>query len=534
MAIVENKATEIGDVILIKADAPVIGLIALQSFADTTVGETGVRFFTKEFRYSFNGLTWSDWIELTIPNVQAVPIQSTDVFHVEYMYTRAGTDYVGELEFTQVQITGDTTPTSCGKAFDNSIFKEYFNCDDVEVLNWAINVLEKMYNEGTVPNYIVRGEDNKARQDDDFVAYWFSVTTFFAFLVRYGREFENFYANTRLITEYVKQKGIFTCETDTLLGLQEIMNTMLKEFRERGGIKMYETIAQSGDQANGELLRLLCYDADTEFMLGVAPSNYATWCLDNTSPDYQGIGDSMHLVKGYEWTEDVLDLTTYPTVVSSGTMTANVVDGTYKVLNIAGVGIGDITGIGNELENPTKSIIIDPNFNYEISFLVKAANTTDKITFGVLAYDSSNNPANMIGLDDGVSDIYFFQEQAMNIAGEWYFVRGILYNASEANRLENTSLGVGNNLRFNANAVKIQPFIVVDNTNGVGATADMLFYNIKVKPSSLNYSHSYLDQGRWIDVIAKNKNGELTNAQVEEQMRRKFIPYNTSFHNVYL
>jgi hypothetical protein len=516
MAIVENKATEIGDVILIKADAAVIGLIALQSFADTTVGETGSRFFTKEFRYSFNGLTWSDWIILTIPNVQAVPIVATDVFHVEYRYTRAGTDYAGELEFQEVIISGDTTAVNCGEAFNNSIFKEYFDCDDIDVLNWAINVLEKMYNQGIVPNYIIRGEDNKQRQDEDYVAYWFSVTTFFAFLVRYGREFENFYANTKLVAEYVRQKGLFICENDTLLGIQEIMNNMLRQYRQRGGVKMYETIAQSGNEANGELLRLVCYDPDTEFILGVTPSNFSTWCLDNTSPSYQGIGGSLHLVKGYEWTEDMLSVTPYPTV---GSVTANVTDGTKKVLQLgAGGGIGDAT------ENPAKSITINPNFNYEISFLVKTAGS---LTLGCLAWDASNTPVSMIGMDDGASDSYFFQGESMNISSEWYFVRGILWNASEGNSSETTNLGVGKNLRFNANAVKIQPIIL-------SAGGTVLLHNVKVKPVSLNYSHSYLDQGRWIDAIFENNNGELTDDQVEEQMRRKFIPYNTSFHNIYL
>ena len=101
MAIVENKATEYGDVILIKADVPIVGLITLTSFTDTVINETASKFFKKEFRYSTDGINFGPWIALTNANVAAVNITAHTVFMVEYRYTRIGSDPTGQpaLEF---------------------------------------------------------------------------------------------------------------------------------------------------------------------------------------------------------------------------------------------------------------------------------------------------------------------------------------------------------------------------------------------------------------------------------------------------
>jgi len=68
MAIIQNKASSVGDVILIETEVPIIGLIALTSFLDTTVGETQDKLFFKEFRFSTDGINFSVWKELTLFN----------------------------------------------------------------------------------------------------------------------------------------------------------------------------------------------------------------------------------------------------------------------------------------------------------------------------------------------------------------------------------------------------------------------------------------------------------------------------------
>ena len=88
MAIVENIASEIGDVILIRDSVPIVGLVTLASFTDSVVNETGTKFFTKEFRYSTDGINFTTWIELTNPNIAAVNVTPTSTFVTEYRYIR--------------------------------------------------------------------------------------------------------------------------------------------------------------------------------------------------------------------------------------------------------------------------------------------------------------------------------------------------------------------------------------------------------------------------------------------------------------
>ena len=58
MAVVNNTASEIGDVLLMRATIPVSGLIALTGFIESVVGETATRFWIKEFRYAIDGLNY--------------------------------------------------------------------------------------------------------------------------------------------------------------------------------------------------------------------------------------------------------------------------------------------------------------------------------------------------------------------------------------------------------------------------------------------------------------------------------------------
>jgi hypothetical protein len=537
MAIIDNRATEIGDVILVKAEAPVVGVIAFTSFSDTLTGETATRFFDKEFRYSTDGIIYTTWQTLNIVNVQAVNVNSTDIFYIEYKYIRAGTDPSGELEFNSVTLIGDVVEITCGKTFNTSIFKEYFNCDDLEATTWAVNVSQKLYDSGTIPEFITRNQQSGQNQDQDFKDYWYSISLFFAFLVKYSRVFKNFYLYEDLLKQYLTQKGLFYCPR-TLIGvLEEIKKNILKEHRRRGTIAIYQPLEVTGESRHGELLRLICYDKDTEFLLGVANQACATWNLDNTSPNYKGLNKCLHLVKGYEWQKDVEDLTVYPLLEPSGTIDI-FTDGTIDVMRIDNIAAGDISGIGDTSQLSTKNLVVDSGYNYEITFQVKMPVSADSIlTFGCFGYDINDNPVDFYSAYDGAAINTFFIQETLNLTGKYYFVRGILYNSDEPNlSLADATLniGYGRHLRFNSNIVKIIPYIVLDNSAEVSTSEAIYLSDIKINPVSLNYSHSYLDNGKWIDVILKNKNGSLTNEELEEVMRDKFLPYNSSFHNIYL
>ena len=668
MAIVGNIATEIGDVIVIEANTPVVGLIALTSFMDTVTGESGSRFFTKIFRYSLDGIHFSDWQDLTIPNLMAINIVATDTFISHYRYTRAGADPSGTLSFENITLDGDSVATVCGDAYDNSVFSEFFDCLDVECLNWAINVLQKLYDQGIIPKYINRNVTGGLMEDLDFVEFWRSVTIFFSYLVCLARTFETFSQNARLAEEYLRQKDFQVCGNEILNQLLFLITNLLREKGKRGTTRMYREVVVSGEEVDGELLRLVCRDDCTEFLLGVAKSQNIGWNLGNSSPMYKGSTPSDHLIKGYEFQEDILDFTLYPIVgnpvgwdvelIVNGTFdidlsgwtttaagiafaeqvaggqarlvtpagdalditqsapnfnsgidylvqtdvnvitgafeiqndgdSANIfstpvditdngfnvvkftpgangalrisslattisegffdnvsvllygpthpaVDGTRRVLEINEVGAGNEAGIGDQAAI-TKTICVDPNINYEITFFVRQVNLEPTLTFGLFAFDEFGNNATVDSVVTGTPDTTFFERFQLNLNDQYYFVRGILYNQNQVNlsaQDAELNIGTGNQLRMGSNVAQIIPKVTLDNTLGGGVSGTTRIHDFKIKPI-LPYSNAFLNNGRWIDVLLKNKNGQLTNDQIDMIMRDDFIPYNTSFKNTFL
>jgi len=104
--VINNRATEIGDVLLINAILPIYGVIRLQSFTDTTVGETTDRYFYKEFSFSTDGIIFSDWVELTDSNLEKLEVEPKNSLYINYRYTRTGSDSTGDLIFNDVVLLG--------------------------------------------------------------------------------------------------------------------------------------------------------------------------------------------------------------------------------------------------------------------------------------------------------------------------------------------------------------------------------------------------------------------------------------------
>ena len=205
MAVIENRVTENGDVITISTNVPVVGIVALTSFVDSTVGETGGTYFEKTFRYSNNGgITFS-----------------------EYRYKRIGTG--GDLIFNNIHLGGTLLPLT-HPVFNSMVFADFFTPDDTNVLDWALNVLEKLYKSGIIPSYIKR---NQGDDDRDFISYWFTVTHFFAILVYYARGFEHVPGSIALMREFVKGRGVYIRDNPDVEELSYVYNNYIAEIAKR-------------------------------------------------------------------------------------------------------------------------------------------------------------------------------------------------------------------------------------------------------------------------------------------------------------
>lgn len=438
--------------------------------------------------------------------------------------------------------------------FDKSIFKTYFEADNAEVLAWADNVLAKVREEGiAVPKYISK--------ENDFDDIFHPTTIFFAYIVILGRVFEAFKDHSRLAFEYLLQNGQYPCDKESIARLQDSITNLLRVRASRGSI---QTITPSVDSniAHGEILRLICWDSQTFFKLGVAQSKHNGWNVNNSGPLSRGCTGRYDLNIGYENTEDVVSLGAYPLINSSYCSLAS-----YRgkdCIEIESVPFGNIAGIG--ANQSSKRITIDPRLNYEITFYVAQDITLENISFGCLAFDNTGDIVSLSDIVTGSNRNFFFETRRLNKAGTFYFVRGILFNKDKELLDEQDAklnIGFGRHLKLNDNVVSIIPYIIVDNEFSddsddgesdnfdsasldvdlgdegseseswidppYDGSASIFLWNIKVTPCNTNYNRCYLNNKNFIDVFIDNKNGAYSDLQINSIFRRYFIPYNTAF-----
>jgi hypothetical protein len=503
MAIIENRATEIGDIILINTDVPVIGIITLTGFLDSVGGENGNRFFKKEFRYSNNGVTFSNWLELTTLNISGIQVDETDTFFAEYRYIRQGTSESGDLTFNSVELSGDFEPPVPGTLFDNSVFGLYFDRLDVNVLNWAINVLEKIYNGGLIHRSIER--------TDNFIDFWKPVCIFFAYLVYLSRIFRDFGSDVRLLSSFLKEKGIKLRGSEDITDLRTIAQDVYKEISKRGGLGPINL-------PDGEFRRMIDFIDGDEFYFVVNDPKISAFNIDNSSPEYRGNFSNDGFNKIFAYIPD-----NYPIV---GSDTA--VDITGKIITISNVADGDISGIGDN-NDISKLLAVDTSIPYEFSCeITQSAPLDDIITIGVRGFNLAGVDINLSSAKTGSSRNDFIIQSSMNIADQKYFLNAIIYPVGTAlDPNSNNTLGIGDNLIFTPNVRNIIPYIVVNNDTGSDQTGDIIIENISIAPI-LKCGKAFLDVKSYIDILVKNNNTNYTDDQIRIFTRDEFIPIGSS------
>ena len=218
MIIVSNQTTESGDILFMQTDIPAIGVSALIGFTDDTTGENPDVYYKKKFQISRDGVTWTEWQDLTIPNIQAIEVDIYSEIFVRYKYEHIGE---GLLEFNSNTLTGDYTTLDCPFYFKQSIFSKYFGCHDLKVLRWYLNVVEKLY---TVElNRYIKFDDGTGNAQDA-ISFWQSIARFFAYYVILARTYQDFYLNENLLDAYLRQRGLFTANYSAYWKLLTMMN----------------------------------------------------------------------------------------------------------------------------------------------------------------------------------------------------------------------------------------------------------------------------------------------------------------------
>jgi hypothetical protein len=496
--IVNNTLSEIGDVLIIYSQVIVNASISISSYSDNLFGVTNNKFFDKRFRYSLDGLTYSEWNELSDLNLQQIRGIVNGLLFFEFRYERVGTDSNGILEFNGIELFGNIEIQICNNTSTlESIFAELSN-NDFYTMTVRNNILRKIFHHGILPKFIDRGQEH---DNTDFVSFWSSVCIFLSYFTSFANNFDNLLYKKEYLAEYIKQYGLQLCEKEIIYQHLYFLSTnFYDEIRKRGTqmtIKKLNTELLDGSitEVDGEWLRLICRNHYDEFLFEIIERKHSGYCLGQSSPLYNGTYFSNQLNKTEENTEDFLDLSKYSIL---GGVTLENSDGKNCLV------IEDDSGIGYDLDNPPDAldikelITVDDSIDYEFTFDFKRkdAGGDAELLFGILCFNRNgvlkinatqdiqdSTVTNKI-LNQGLSSISKINEQ-------WYSFRGILYSRTTNNLIDGrTNLNAGKHLRIGGlrgnragervkiPVEKIKICLYLKNNNGV----KLYVHNLKMRP----------------------------------------------------
>jgi hypothetical protein len=526
--VVNNKLTEIGDVLLFGTRILITGITSFSSFSDVVTGVTGTRTFIKKFRYSFNGVTYSVFSTLNTTNLGLIVFGTNQQIYLEFWYERSGADATGELEFDSLTINGNVVnydreyPIGIKSIFRNIMFSS------PEVMDLAINLTKKLYNSGILPEYIERGEEdgeNDPLKDVDLIAFLKAVSHFFAMFVIYFKEFENIYFKREFIVEFIKQRGLFISEDEDITDYQYLTSNFFDEIRQRGTRqivqeKNYVYPDATTKEVDGELLRLIAYVNTDEFLFNFVPSHLFGLNVDNASPLYCGM--TQHNAQINKAPEDTDDCIT-PSKYFSNTAVASITDGPKKVFTL---------GTTGELSFKAK---VDENLSYETTFFVRMMSSSNKLNVLVEYYNASGVVySTIMNLDNtATTNKSMISNLSVNNSGKYLFVRCILFNKNRtnANAVVNNPIGIGQHKKLFAGVKSVKFTFLSDAAN----VSSPRLWNIKMKPLETPFETGFVQGSNFIEMWMKNNNfGAFNQKEIEEVVRYYLIPYNSTFKTIQL
>lgn len=464
--------------------------------------------------------------------------------------------------------------------YDKSVFNTFFNSDDPQVLDWALNVLEKLFEPGIVPLYVSRNNEN------DYGTFFFTITHFFAFVVIYARQFRELENSELLMKEFIEGWGLVYENITTLDQRKYLFKNWLDQFRKRGT----PAITETGGVVDGELRRLVGYTKPNEFIFGVLAPQNVGWCMGWSSPTWYGTETVNAVSKGYDFGLDYAG-DNYGEIISfgedelslptDGEATPNTIITKHSweiylegdenlptnLLQAANIGVGSLSdypilgdvervyqddiyvfkfkgtgrvGISSEADT-TKVMEVYRGLDYEITVWLKAdqagnvgsVQPPQNIEFGVNCYDSAMNLIKQVRLTDlEVTNSFFLGERYQSpckVPGVYYQLRGIIYNIdkdTDENRDLYLNFENGRPLKFfysdgGAFASYMAPYIV---QNRDGNVADLSVAGIVLKPLDLPFSQGYLGQKNVIAMYAQIRSAR-TKQDIEEFIKRYLVSY---------
>lgn len=363
--------------------------------------------------------------------------------------------------------------------YNRTGFKNFFDVNDLEVVGWAWNVLEKMYIHGVVPIYISR------INADDFNSFFLAITHLFAIIVVYGRRYRRIEDSEVLMKTFLEQWGIVYETISTQEERTNIFNDWIGEFSKRGTLQIADDSTH-----NRELRRLLGYSKPSEFLFSVLEPCNVGWCVGYSSPMWYGTESVNAISKGWDYGLDWLrgsemggvgSMQNYPVVGSLSRIAT--VDG-YVFQTGSG-------RCGLYSTNKSKAVEVYSGMDYEVTVWIKVLSEgVQNIDFGVNCFDANGGVLRQVSLTDlRISDSFFDKDADHSpclVPNVWYRLRGIIYNVL-ADRDQNMYLNFkgGRPLKFANGTAYLAPYIIQDGQSSV----TMQIGGVTVKPLNLFPKH---------------------------------------------
>lgn len=545
------RFTEENDTLIVKTNGPIIGAKKVLSLT-VKITEGFGYVLEKYFRYTLEGLSWSEWLSLSEESLKSIDIKKNHFFDIEYKFICKKVETGGQVEFPEfsyVEIEFDYEIPKEPTFYANHFFKKYFSFYNYDSIKWTQNLLQKIYKPGILAKYIER-KNNKNWSDEDFIDFWWSFIYVVSLRLTYNSIYSNIYWYPELLKKYLQQKGIFFGPKTKLDECVYLMQYYYDEISKRGSLSVLEDrrgLPENFENVSvrGELLRLIDKEDTDEFLSTIITSSENGWIVGRTFPLFSETDTYKGYIKGYELGEGISDLNSYPL---SNPSNYNVVDlkGKKVIHFTSSGGIGDREAIIDK----DKLLIIHPGFSYEISLKFSTTSPTVSLIAGARVMDNLgveiespfnqttnlaiNSSINIQSKDDvhcvsfailGKDEFYcegndeeYFGKQENSFLKLVYKDKSIVYNGQSV--IYNNLLGK-RNLQFKnlENLKLLSPFITFKGEEG----SDFYIWDIKVR--LLDKKTIFISSIQEILLYFRNNNYFYTQEELKDIIQTYLLPF---------
>lgn len=511
--------TEINDSLIIRPATPVRGITLANGFSLEYEGD--LRF---DFRYSpDNGLSWSPQMSLTNENLQRFVYKKNHWVYFELIITSQSSteSYFKSIEFDFDHHQPDV-PQIYKEGFNYSEFIPYYNhfCID-----WALNVLQKIYKQGIVPKYIERssnldwykseqeGEEvvlcDDRWEDEDYIDLWYSLIYMQALRIWFVDVLNDMLWNPKILHNWLQSKGLILGSSIHLDELYYMMVYFYDEMFRKGTLSSFryrEILSEIFEDVSirGEFLRLIDNDSDDENVTALIPSTDQGWIIGYSSAcGYINTDYLSNFSKA--WENKLTSIEKYPLYNSENVEFRDgniIIKGGSELYS--GIGLGD----------PDKRVNVSPERDYY--FYVRfSCEGYYNLHAGCEVYNNRDDIVHLVD-ENGNENNNFVNEklfQATN--GDIVFFGEVRSMGSMRRTGKGSPVSI---LRFpeNLTIYKAMPFFIAKSAN------DIVIKDIRF--GLLADKDIYISSAAELYLLVKNNNPDYTSENLRSILDGKIIP----------